>query len=605
MSDRVLIYVAGNPDAYPLEYYDEATETYQGVIPELLARFSAQSRYDVVYYDPQKNDQREHLAQNLQVDLLSGYAQGEEIPGGCITVQLFHTEYDGEESAYYICITQAAPDTLAEELSAFFAALPQESVSGILMEASAPPSPHQGFSAAIGALALSTVLLAALLALLFRRYRKLLRKAQKDLECDETTGLGNLDYLQRYYEQLVNDKTRVLYHMICFYVDTDRLSRQAGSQLRDETLRCCAVVLQEFAASTDILTRVSEHGFVLLRLSPNMEQTETFISTVLEKIRSYPRADGTLADVRVSAGIYPLREGDRDLQEMIFNASQAARSACQAGENFRLFSDETQKELRLEQELRLAVDQALEHGEFQLYIQFYVDACTHRIVGGEALSRWLHPQKGLLSPHVFVPMLERERLVYKLDYDCLRSACGFLQKLSDQGVHSFFLSCNFSRETFSAADFPTRCMEIIDRYQFPRELLIFELTESAWVKHSAQIRENMLTLKKYGVKIALDDFGEGFTSFSDLQQYPVDGIKLDKGLIDNVSTKNGIAILRAMVQVGHELGLTILAEGVEQEAQVLALQQINCDVIQGFRFYAPMPERECAAKVLEQFSGVF
>lgn len=78
-----------------------------------------------------------------------------------------------------------------------------------------------------------------------------------------------------------------------------------------------------------------------------------------------------------------------------------------------------------------------------------------------------------------------------------------------------------------------------------------------------------------------------------------------KGLIDNVSTKNGIAILRAMVQVGHELGLTILAEGVEQEAQVLALQQINCDVIQGFRFYAPMPERECAAKVLEQFSGVF
>lgn len=201
-------------------------------------------------------------------------------------------------------------------------------------------------------------------------------------------------------------------------------------------------------------------------------------------------------------------------------------------------------------------------------------------------------------------MLEREGLIYKLDYDCLRSACAFLQKLADQGVQSFFLSCNFSRETFSAADFPQKCMEIMEDYRFPRELLIFELTESSSAKHSSQIRENMQALKAYGVRIALDDFGEGFTSFADLQQYPVDGIKLDKGLIDNITTKNGIAILRAMVQVGHELGLTILAEGVEQEEQALALQQIHCDVIQGFRFYAPMPDSACMDKILEQFAGM-
>ena len=290
---------------------------------------------------------------------------------------------------------------------------------------------------------------------------------------------------------------------------------------------------------------------------------------------------------------------------MVFNASQAARSACQAHEDFLVFSDEARKKLQTEQTLRLAVDRALEHHEFQLYIQFYVDVHTHRIVGGEALSRWIHPEKGLLCPHVFVPVLEREGMIHKLDYYCLNSACVFLQKLEGQGVRNFFLSCNFSRETFSAADFPERCMEILERYRFPRELLIFELTESASVKDPAQIRENMLALKKYGVKVALDDFGEGFTSFSDLQQYPVDGIKLDKGLIDNITTKNGIAILRAMVQVGHELGITILAEGVEQESQVLALRQIHCDVIQGFRFYAPMPETECIEKVLRQFSGVY
>lgn len=605
MSAKSLIYVAGNPDAYPLEYYDEATGTYQGVIPQLLARFSEESGYDVVYYSPQAKDQREHLAKNLQVDLLSGYTQGDDLPGSCTTVRLFHTvSGDGGDISYYLCATEAAPAALLDELSAYFAALPQETVSSILMETSAPSQSLTGLYGAIGGLALGVVLLLTILLLTIRRYRKLLRQAQQDLECDGTTGLGNLDYLQRYYSQFVSDKNRVLYQLIFFYVDTDRLSRLAGGQECAEALRYCAVTLQGYTADTDILAKVSEHGFVLLKLSAAPEQTEECISAALQKIRAYPQTCGKPFDIHVSAGVYPLQAADRDLQEMIFNASQTAHSAYQAQEDFRVFSNETQKKIHTEQALRLTVDHALEHHEFKLYIQFYVDAHRHCIVGGEALSRWLHPEKGLLLPNVFVPVLEREGLIYKLDYDCLRSACAFLQKLADQGVQSFFLSCNFSRETFSAADFPQKCMEIMEDYRFPRELLIFELTESTSAKHSSQIRENMQALKAYGVRIALDDFGEGFTSFADLQQYPVDGIKLDKGLIDNITTKNGIAILRAMVQVGHELGLTILAEGVEQEEQALALQQIHCDVIQGFRFYAPMPDSACMDKILEQFTGM-
>lgn len=605
MSDKSLIYVAGNPDAYPLEYYDEATGTYQGVIPQLLAQFSQQSQYDVVYYSPQAKDQREHLAKNLQVDLLSGYTQGDDLPGGCTTVRLFHTvSGNGGDVSYYLCATEAAPAALLDELSAYFTALPQETVSGILMETSTPSQSLTGLYGAIGGLALGVVVLLTILLLTIRRYRKLLRLAQQDLECDETTGLGNLDYLQRYYSQFVSDKNRVLYQLIFFYVDTDRLSRLAGGQECAEALRYCAVTLQGYTADTDILAKVSEHGFVLLKLSATPEQTEECISAALQKIRAYPQTCGKPFDIHVSAGVYPLQAADRDLQEMIFNASQTAHSAYQAQEDFRVFSNETQKKIHTEQALRLTVDHALEHHEFKLYIQFYVDAHRHCIVGGEALSRWLHPEKGLLLPNVFVPVLEREGLIYKLDYDCLRSACAFLQKLADQGIQSFFLSCNFSRETFSAADFPQKCMEIMEDYRFPRELLIFELTESLSAKHSSRIRENMQALKAYGVRIALDDFGEGFTSFADLQQYPVDGIKLDKGLIDNITTKNGIAILRAMVQVGHELGLTILAEGVEQEEQALALQQIHCDVIQGFRFYAPMPDSACMGKILEQFTGV-
>ena len=168
-------------------------------------------------------------------------------------------------------------------------------------------------------------------------------------------------------------------------------------------------------------------------------------------------------------------------------------------------------------------------------------------------------------------------------------------------IETFFISCNFSRETFAAADFVDRCMEIMGSYHFPRELLIFELTESVPTKNISQIQRNIIALKEYGVRIALDDFGEGFTSFYDLQKYPVDGIKLDKSLIDNIMTESGEAILKAMIQVGHELGVTILVEGVETDEQVQTLQKLRCDVIQGFRFYYPLPDWEAKNKVLEQF----
>ena len=159
-------------------------------------------------------------------------------------------------------------------------------------------------------------------------------------------------------------------------------------------------------------------------------------------------------------------------------------------------------------------------------------------------------------------------------------------------MERFFISCNFSRETFAAGDFVSRCKAIIEAYRFPRELLILELTESVSETHVTRIRENMAALKEFGVSIALDDFGVGFTSFADLQEYAVDGVKLDKDLIDRLSTERGVSILRSMIQLGHELGITVLAEGVETDEQVRVLQDIHCDVIQGFRFYQPIPAPE-------------
>lgn len=603
MNEKILIYVAGNPDAYPIEYFDEQTQTYQGVIPQLLSRFSSSSQYEIVYYQPGERDARARLGKNNQVDLLSGYLEEEYVPSSVDSVPLFSTQEDGETQTYCIHLTRAAPEHLASDLLDFSQAVPQEAVSGILIDTATATHDSGLSSTATEALLVTVALLACGIGLLILHYRKRLSLALAEAQSDPITGIGNLTYLERQYKRQISSRNRVLYHLVYFFVDTDHLRRISNSQETDDFLRYCAAALTEYLDPGEILARVSDHGFAMFRMREDVSQVCAWITTVLSQFQSYPQLYAKPFEIHVSAGIYSLKSWEESLSDLIFAASQGAFSAARDETGYVVCTSEMQQQIARERFLQASIEQAFARREFKLYIQFYVDAMTGEIVGGEALSRWNHPQQGILMPSVFVPLMERERLISRLDYYCLEESCAFLQQLMEHQIDTFFISCNFSRETFSAPDFSSRAQEIMDQYHFPRDLLIFEITESASVQRIAQIRQNIIALRQYGIRVALDDFGEGLTSFYDLHKYPIDGIKLDKGLIDYTMTPSGAAILRAMVQVGHELNMTILAEGVESQQQVRALQEIQCDVIQGFHFYHPLPEWEAQQKILAQFSA--
>ena len=594
VEEKTLIYVAGNPDAYPLEYFDKDTQTYAGVIPELLAEFSDQSTYEIVYYEADGTDHREELAQQKQVDLFSGYEAEEEQLENTGVVTLFPGE-----NAYALYFTEAAPDAFQSNLRAYLEQVSPAEVTGLLMASVETPPNTQGMYWTMGAMGAALLVMAAVLLLTVRRYRRRLKESQQNVETDETTGLGNMEYLERYYKQYINDKNRILYQAVYFYVDTDRLRRLSSGQETDEFLRYCAVVLGEYTQDSDILAKVSEHGFIMLKLTGGTDKTDAWLTAILDRIHDYAKLYGKPYETNIYAGIYALRAEDRDLNEIIFQASQGAYGAEKEDCRYLRCSKGMMDQFMQERHLQASIEQAFAQKEFQLCIQFYVDAANFAVVGGEALSRWKHPQKGVLLPSMFIPLMEREKMISRLDYYCLKEVCFFLKGLLKEGVDTFFVSCNFSRDTFAAADFVQKVQEIMNGFTFPRELLILEITESVSVRNAAQIRQNIIALKKYGVRVALDDFGEGFTSFYDLQKYPIDGIKLDKGLVDHVTTPIGTAILKAMIQVGHELNMTILAEGVETDEQVRAQQEIHCDVIQGFRFSHPMPQWEANAQIIQ------
>lgn len=597
MEEKLLIYVAGNPNGYPLEYYDPDTKTFKGVIPSLLEDFSEQSGYEIVYYQADGKDHRTEFAKNYQTDLLSGYMPGDEIPTNIGSAFLFQTDCNGETYDYLLYFTLAAPEAFQAQLTDYLSGLSKEQITGLVLDAASVPRSRRGFYLITAVLAALILILTVGILLLRRFYRKKLSHETERLQTDETTGLGNIEYLTRYYNQYVNDKNRVLYQLIYFHVGMDRLRRVGSCEEADDFLRYCGAVLNEYAQDSDILAKISDDGFVLLKLAGSNDSLDQWIRIALDRLRSYASMNAKPFETNVYAGIYPLRAQDKNLDEMIFQAAYGAKAAMGRGEEYIICTRETAEKIAEERQLQASIDQALTNHEFQLYIQFFVDAHTHRVVGGEALSRWNHPQKGLLTPGIFIPMMEREKLISRLDYYNLNQTCIFLENLYKEKEDSFFISCNCSRATFVAEDFVKQTEEILSRYTFPKEQLILEITESSYSGNIEQIRKNMLAVKKYGVRIALDDFGAGFTSISELQKYPFDTIKLDKCLVDNIMAPAGTVVLKAVVQAGHELNMALLAEGVEEDEQAILLRDIGCDFIQGFRFSHPLPEWEAYKQV--------
>ncbi len=584
---ETIIYAAGNPDFYPIEYYDETTETYEGLMPSIFSAFSERSDWQIRYYRPEEGDQRKELGKNLQVDLLSGCGEQESF-ADCQPVTLLETTAGGKTVSYQIWVTEAAPEGFADELQEFAHSLSAREQMGMLLEDVQDGSAAPDHFTALPAILLGIcLLLAAAVLIVRRRYRKTIRNYQAQLERDPLTGLVNRSSLRKWYERKINAKNCVLFSVVYFRIKIHR--QQAGILAEEEALRKISELLEPHLSTEDVVARISDQGIVVLKYSPSSDREAGWVSAAVEKINDYFYRESVTGRQTVSAGLYPLNTENSDLDTAMFCARWAADEAMQQGENVIVFNGKMERQMDEELSLREDIHHALKSDELDLYVQFCLDGRSLDIIGGEALVRWDHPQWGLLGPDHFVPLLEKEGLISDMDYYCLDKSCELLKELAEMGIDDFFLSCNFSRKTFSQEDFAHRALSIVEKYDIGKNNLIFELTESADAENRQKLYENLQEIRKEGIRILLDDFGEGFTSFYDLQELPADGIKLDKHLTDQIHEEKGRLILQAMIELGHQMGMIMFGEGVEDKKKADLLSQIGCDVIQGFFFHYPAP----------------
>lgn len=247
--------------------------------------------------------------------------------------------------------------------------------------------------------------------------------------------------------------------------------------------------------------------------------------------------------------------------------------------------------------LQSDLHRAIIQEEFCLHYQPKIDTKTHKIIGAEALIRWEHPQQGMISPGLFIPMAEKSTMINDIGNWVLRTACRQIKTWQDEGIPPLQISINLSIRQFDDSNFVQHIKDVLIETGVEGNWLELEITESILVKDRDAVIDSLLCIKELGVKISIDDFGTGYSSLSCIHQLPIDCLKIDQSFIRDIHTNSKSNLVSSIIELGHNLHLTVVAEGVESIEQLDYLKQNNCDEWQGYLFSKPLP--------VEQFEKLF
>jgi EAL domain-containing protein (putative c-di-GMP-specific phosphodiesterase class I) len=282
------------------------------------------------------------------------------------------------------------------------------------------------------------------------------------------------------------------------------------------------------------------------------------------------------------------------LEELLKYADIAMYKAKEQGRNRYVIYNETMNQDIIERvNIEKYLHTALLKNEFEIYYQPQLDIRSEKITGFEALLRWNSPELGRISPLKFIKVAEDTHIIIPLGIWVLKKACAFLKKLHMEGYNDLTVSVNISIIQLLQTDFVETVMDILELQELEPEFLELEITESILIESYENICSKLETLKDRGIRIALDDFGKGYSSLSYLKQLPISTIKIDKSFVDHI-TYDPVSnnLIRKIIEIGKSMGMRVVAEGVETPEQLKFLKKHRCNRIQGYLFSMPIPEME-------------
>jgi len=411
---------------------------------------------------------------------------------------------------------------------------------------------------------------------------------------DLLSGLPNRRLLLDRLDKAISHAKRNDERCALLFLDLDRfkeINDSRGHTCGDQILKAVSGRLKEIVRQSDTLARLGDDEFVFLLTEV---RSALDASVVAEKILEIVRKPIQLEDCQmhmttsIGISIYP-NDGD-NCEELLKSADMALYEAKSTGRNhFKFFSSQMNEQAQERHLLENRMHRALEEDEFFLVYQPQVDLNTLEIVGVEALVRWQDPEFGLISPGRFIPVAEESGLILPLGDQVLKEACRQAQTWLQQGVTVGCMAVNISVRQFQHPDFVARVDKVLQETGLPPHLLELELTESLLMQNGETTVQLLRQLKQLGVRLSIDDFGTGYSSLSYLKNFPIDRIKIDQSFVSDINTNDSDrVIVETIIAMAEQLGLEVIAEGVEDEGQRDALLMRSCGLVQGYLFAKPM-----------------
>ncbi|MEO4046744.1 EAL domain-containing protein [Pseudomonas sp. CAU 1711] len=411
---------------------------------------------------------------------------------------------------------------------------------------------------------------------------------------DALTNLPNRLLVRDRMEQAIGHARRDGKQVALLFLDLDNfktINDSLGHAVGDELLQGVARRLREVVRDIDTVSRQGGDEFLLVLADVEDLGAVSALASRLQQHLAEPfRLKGMQIVSSSSIGISLFPGDGEDFDTLLKHADTAMYQAKSAGRNTYCFFDarmnaDIRERLALEQDLR----QALVRGEFMLHYQPIVDLHTGRLLAAEALLRWRHPQRGLVGPDLFIRVAEQSGLIAEIGEWVLDEACRQAMLWQAAGLPRLVLSVNLSAVQFRRGDLQSLVAAALDRYGLPPSYLELELTESILLQDSPAFIEQLRRLKALGVRLAIDDFGTGYSNLSYLQRFQVDKLKIDQSFVRRLNDNpQDQAIVTAIVQMAHSLGLQTVAEGIEDEAIHRRLAELGCELGQGFLFARPL-----------------
>ena len=411
---------------------------------------------------------------------------------------------------------------------------------------------------------------------------------------DSLTGLGNRMLFKEQLDEALRDVSVASHPVAVLFVDLDgfkAVNDTLGHSIGDLLLKSIATKLRDLLPSTDRIARLGGDEFAILQMSSSQPASSISLAEKIIEAAGHPHnIEGHEATVGASVGIAIGRASDVNTEMLLKSADLAMYSAKSDGRGtYRIFDPEMDAVVQTRRTLERDMRAALVQGGFTLFYQPLVNMQTKKVTAFEALLRWNHPERGLVSPSDFIPVAEEMGLIIQLGEWALRQACMEAVKWPDE----IRVSVNLSPLQFAKGNLVATVMNALASSGLSAARLELEITESVLLEKSERNIAILNQLREFGIRISMDDFGTGYSSIGYLRSFPFDKIKIDQTFVRDLLVDEGsLAIVRAIAGLGISFGMTTTAEGVETEEQMRRLILEGCVEVQGYLYSKPVPASE-------------